>query len=339
MIAHALAEPSLGEASLAEVAEHPGMALGVSAIVLLLDDHEDVAARYRAYKAALEPKCDGLRFVYVVAAANRLALQVLHDLRETGEPLTTLVLNRWDDDAAALRSGLPHTTGQLVVTLPASPQVDDSDLGKLIDAAAQSDLVFARRGGGEALATSRLIWVTRQLFKHGFSDLTCDVRVYRRHVLDEIATYSAPLNLLPLVASHRGFKVSEVPVIGQWPRRSSSMLGSFFRRMRMTFDIISLYFALNFTRKPLRFFGAIGLPISAAGGVLLSVLAFQRLVFGSALADRPLVILGVMLVVLGVQILSLGLIAEIIVFVSGKRVRDYTIECILRAPERGRGQR
>lgn len=309
-----------------------------SVLLLLLDDDQEVSKRYRGYKSALAWMKGPVRFVYVVAAGNRAALRALGELADAGEPITMLVLNSWEDEAAALRSGLPHTTGDLILTLPAEPEVDASELPALLEAAATTELVLAKRGGGEALALSRLHWVTRKLFRHGFSDLTCNVRVYRRTVLDEIVTYSVPPGLLPLVAAHRGFKIAEVTVHGMWPRRPRTVLGAFFSRTRLLFDVISLYFALNFTRKPLRFFGAIGLPISATGGVLLIILAVQRLAFGSPLADRPLVILAVMLVILGVQILSLGLIAEIIVFVSGKRVRDYTIERILRADHADRVQ-
>jgi len=94
-------------------------------------------------------------------------------------------------------------------------------------------------------------------------------------------------------------------------------------------DTLGLYVVLKFMRKPLRFFGAIGLPIFAAGLAFTAVLAADRLFFGTALADRPALVLGVLLIVLGIQIVALGLMGEIIIFASGKQSKDYTVDKIV----------
>ena len=86
---------------------------------------------------------------------------------------------------------------------------------------------------------------------------------------------------------------------------------------------------LKFIHKPLRFFGTAGLPILLIGLAYTGYLGFGRLFFGMPLADRPALILGVLLIVLGIQVIALGLIGEIIIFASGKRIKDYTIEKIL----------
>jgi len=84
-------------------------------------------------------------------------------------------------------------------------------------------------------------------------------------------------------------------------------------------DILNIYFLTKFTQKPLRFYGLVGLVIGSVGALISIVLALMRLFGGVALADRPLLLLGVLLVVLGVQMVSIGLIGEIVIFLSPRK--------------------
>jgi hypothetical protein len=88
-------------------------------------------------------------------------------------------------------------------------------------------------------------------------------------------------------------------------------------------------FLLRFTKKPLRFFGSIGILVLIPGLLFTGGLAIARLVYEVPLADRPALILGVLMIVLGIQIIALGLIGEIVIFASGKRIKDYTVEKIV----------
>ncbi|MFW5869213.1 MAG: glycosyl transferase family 2, partial [Armatimonadota bacterium] len=90
------------------------------------------------------------------------------------------------------------------------------------------------------------------------------------------------------------------------------------------------YIGLKFLRRPLRFFGAIGLPLAALGALVTAYLVVERLLFGEPLADRPALVFSVMMVVLGVQIVALGLIGEIVIFSSTRRMRTYEIDTIIR---------
>ena len=89
--------------------------------------------------------------------------------------------------------------------------------------------------------------------------------------------------------------------------------------------MISLFFLIKFTRKPLRFFGLIGSTVFAIGTLLTAYLGYARLFLGQALADRPIVLLGMLLMVLGVQIASLGLLGELIIFTHARNIKEYHI--------------
>ena len=100
--------------------------------------------------------------------------------------------------------------------------------------------------------------------------------------------------------------------------------------MRRLLDILTLVFLFKFTKKPLRFFGLVGVGLFGMGLVISAALAIQKLLGGEALADRPLLILGVLLMVLGVQTGSIGLLGEMIIFTHARKMKDYSVRKFLR---------
>jgi glycosyltransferase involved in cell wall biosynthesis len=315
----------------------PGPAQIVSAIIPVLRDNAAVADLHRAYQAALGAEERQIEFIYVLARQSQQALAALSALKRAGEPLTVIVLSRWDGEGAALRSAFQRARGDTVLILSASRQVEPRDVPKVLAALDGSDMAVATRQALEhswfAAAQTRLFqWLVRVLFGRTISDPVCRVRAYRREVLDEIAGYSVQQHFSPLLAAERGFRVAEVDVaparLGDG-RRARAGRFSLPSRLRLALEAISLFVVLKFVHKPLRFFAMIGVPILLIGVGYTAVLAIERLVFGEGLADRPALVLAVLLVVLGIQVLALGLIGEIIIFVSGKRIKDYTIEKII----------
>ena len=123
--------------------------------------------------------------------------------------------------------------------------------------------------------------------------------------------------------------MAEVPV-PQHPQDGRMRVyrpGVYLRRL---LDILTLVFLVKFTKKPLRFFGLIGAGLFGVGLLVSAILAVDKLVGAAALADRPLLILGVLLMVLGLQTGSIGLLGELIIFTHARKMRDYAVEKILK---------
>ena len=219
-----------------------------------------------------------------------------------------------------------------MLTLPADPQVDPADIPQVVAALDRCEVAVGRRPPTssrlqqiQAKAFHRLL---KLLFGHSFTDLVCRVRAWRRQVTEEISLHGVQPHFLPLLASERGFRIAEVDVRPGTTGRAGVKL-SVLERLGVTLDILALYLVLKFTKKPLRFFGMLGLPLLLIGVVACVGLAVARLFYGVPLADRPALILAVLLVVLGVQIIALGLIGELVIFASGRRIKEHSIERIL----------
>jgi glycosyltransferase involved in cell wall biosynthesis len=305
-------------------------------IAILRDEGPALAALHRAYREALSGESRPIEFIYVLGWRADGAVAALRALKDEGEALELIVLSRWDGEGAALRSAFQRARGDTVLILPCARQVDPCDVPKVLDGLADHDLVVARRAKLRAswfdAAQARLFqWLIRTLFGRTIADPVCRVRACRRQVLEEIAGYSVQQHFLPLLAAERGFRIAEVEVreggaTDDGGRGFASLLLS---RLRLALEAASLFLVLKFIHKPLRFFGTAGLPILLIGLVYTGILGFNRLFFGTPLADRPALILGVLLIVLGIQVIALGLIGEIIIYAAGKRIKDYTIEKIL----------
>jgi hypothetical protein len=114
--------------------------------------------------------------------------------------------------------------------------------------------------------------------------------------------------------------------------RRSFQPASYLRRL---LDLLNLFFLVKFTRKPLRFFGSIGAALFACGTVITGYLGAYRLLDYGRVSDRPLLILGVLLMVVGVQLFSIGLLGELIIFTHAREVKDYQIKNVLDETDRG----
>jgi hypothetical protein len=126
------------------------------------------------------------------------------------------------------------------------------------------------------------------------------------------------------LADKCGFKIKEIEVK---QRKEDSVLrlvrtGTYVRRL---LDILTIFFVTKFTMKPLRFFGLIGIALFGAGGTITGYLGLYRILGLGGIADKPLLLLGVILMVLGVQTLSIGLIGEIIIFTHARDVKEYKV--------------
>jgi hypothetical protein len=243
-------------------------------------------------------------------------------------PIKTVVAGHRMGETGLVRMALPFCRGRQLLILSGYHRVEPESLPGLLEALAHADMVVARRW------PRRDTWINRlqgRLFHRlvgwmtgsRFSDLGSGVRAVRREVLEELPLYGDLYRFLPVLAVRQGYRVREhdCPQHRQDTRTRAYRPAVYLRR---ALDLLGLYFLVRFTEKPLRFFGLVGGGLSFGGLVILIVVIVQRLA-GRPLADRPLLVLGVLFMVLGLQAIALGLIGEIIVHIHAGRFRRYRL--------------
>lgn len=306
-----------------------GAPLRASIVVVVSERTEPFAEFYREYAEPLRAAGNSFEFIFVVPANRRRLLDPLIPLREAGEPIVLFEAARFVGEAALLRSVLQHARGEVIVVLAAYRRVAASAIPQLLRAIeGGADLVLARRSvNGDKVANQvqrRVVHaVIRALVGGSFHDLGSGVRGFRREVLGELPLYGEFSRFLPLFALREGFRVLEIEV-PQHPADQRTRIYSPGIYLRRLLDLLTVYFLIRFREKPIRFFGLLGGGVSLSGLVILAILGAQRL-GGHPLADRPMLLVGVLLFVLGVQGLALGLIGEIIVHAGAKRRTVYRL--------------
>lgn len=285
-------------------------------------------------------RCDALRksgyrpsFTYVIDGELPQAHDTLASLVRAGENACVVQLSRKFGETAAVLAGFANTKTDLLMILPAFEQVETAELGRVLDALTDADLVTVRR---HPRCDSRLRRAQSHVFEAFINrvgdsrlrDPGCTVHALRRSVLEETQLYGEQHGFLPLLAANGGFKVIEIDLPQARPDASRSMQrpGGYVHRL---VDILSVFFLTRFTRRPLRFFGPIGAASTLAGLAGLAVVVAQRLLFAEPLADRPALILSSLLVAVGLQVLAIGLIGELIVFIHARSMRQYRVREII----------
>jgi hypothetical protein len=220
------------------------------------------------------------------------------------------------------------------MTLSPYFQVEPEELLKMISRLeAGADLVISRRYPRIDSVFNRaqsyvFHWLIRRLTDMSYHDLSCGMRVMRKEVAKELELYGELHRFIPLLALRLGFKVEEVDV--RQSQKDTGLrvvgLGIYVRRF---LDILTVVFITKFTKKPLRFFGLIAAFIFLSGFVSCAYLTLLKIITSAPLYDRPMLILGVLLMIIGVQIGSIGLIGELIIFTHARQINDYRIEKIL----------
>lgn len=262
---------------------------------------------------------------------ERVTHEISEKLKVESVDSTLINFNVRSPESTAMAIALKQTDGDVVVLLPGYPQSDPNDIPRMMDAIHNGkDYVASVRSPRiDSRQSQRKSWlfnaITRRLSGINVSDINSGLRVMRREVIENLPLYGNLHIYLPILAARQGFTVGEVPVRHLEERASISGHGiSVYPRRAL--DLLTLFFLMRFTQKPFRFFGGIGTGMLAVGGVINLVLAAQKLFFHDNLADRPMLVLGTLLLVLGIQMFSLGLIGELIIFVNAGGVKDYQIE-------------
>jgi glycosyltransferase involved in cell wall biosynthesis len=298
----------------------------LSVVVPIKRDKPDFEPLHTAYRRALDAPGRQLQFIYVVDGPLEAALASLRTLKRRGEPIEILHHAHSFGEAAALTTGFRHAKGERILTLSEEITVKPAELGKLLAAAANNDVVIARRMPPDGRAPGRqrkFEYAANLLFGRRFNDLRSSTRVIRRPVADEITLYGHQHFFLPLIAESHGFTVKEVEVDAELSRPAGGI------DLSLVLDLITAFFLIRFIKRPFRFFGGFGFAVLAVGGLVTAWLVFARLFLGEALVDRPALILSSLMIVLGIQIISVGLIGEIITFSFTKEHKDYKVERIV----------
>jgi dolichol-phosphate mannosyltransferase len=288
----------------------------ISVVVPVHNEERSVALLYDELRSALEPLETAWETVYVDDGSTDGTFAALTRLHNATDNVRVVRLRRNFGKAAALRAGFDQAQGDTVVTIDGDLQDDPAEIPRLL---AKLDEGFDLVSGWK---TRRRDPLSRRVLSRVFNrvtgafsgvhlhDMNCGLKAYRAEVVRGLRLYGELHRFIPVLAHYRGFRIAELPV-NHRPREHGRSRYGVERYLRGFLDLLTVSFIGRYRHRPLHLFGGLGLILGAFGTAILVYLTVLK-VLGNAIGHRPLLMLGVLLVVIGMQFFSLGLISEMI---------------------------
>jgi glycosyltransferase involved in cell wall biosynthesis len=302
----------------------------LSVVVPLYNEEESILELHSQLSEALCRVEKPVEILFVDDGSTDRSFEILAQIHEKDPNVRVLQFRRNYGKSAALAMGFNQARGEIIVTLDADLQDDPKEIPNLLKKLDEGyDLVSGwkkkRRDPFVKRVSSKFFnRVTCLLTGLKVHDINCGLKAYRREVTDTIKVYGQLHRFLPVLAHWERFKVGEV-VVEHHPRKYGKTKFGVSRYTAGLFDLITVLFLTRYTKRPLHLFGLAGL-LSFLAGLIISVyLTIERLFYQKYLTNRPLLFLGILLIIVGVQFVSIGLLGEMIS--EGRKDRiEYSIK-------------
>jgi glycosyltransferase involved in cell wall biosynthesis len=294
--------------------------LAYSVVVPLFNEQENVPQLYVKIIDVMDAIGESYEIVFVDDGSKDGTFRLLSEISADDARVAVVRLRRNFGQTAALKAGFDHSRGEIIISMDGDLQHDPAEIPRFIEKIREGyDIV----SGWRVERTDA--WLTRQLpsrianrimaklSRVDLHDFGTTFKAYRREILSEIHLYGELHRFIPALASWAGASVAEVPITN-FRRKSGKSNYGISRTIRVLLDLLSVKFLLDYSTKPLQFFGAVGLLCLSGGlGIGFWVFARKALLNEGLLANHgPLMILGMALVMGGVQFIAIGLIGELL---------------------------
>jgi len=288
--------------------------MDLSIVIPLLNEKESL----EELTVKIAEQCSSIKksfeIIYIDDGSTDGSFDLLLELKQRFSEIRIIRFRRNFGKSAALSEGFRKASGEIVITMDADLQDDPSEITRLINKIEENlDLVSGWKKKrhdplGKTVPSKLFNMVTRLLSGIKIHDFNCGLKAYRKDVIKAIPVYGELHRYLPVLAHWRGFKVGEIEVTHHARQFGKSKFGA-RRFLSGFFDLLTVLFITRYHQKPLHLFGFFGMSLSFAGFVILAYLSVLWL-SGQGIGNRPLLFLGILLVIVGVQSFSLGLIGE-----------------------------
>ena len=287
-------------------------------IVPVLDEDESIPELVDKIRSV----CDGSGFSFNVwfvdDGSSDESWEVIESMHERDDRFAGLKLRRNYGKSAALALGFERANGKYVVTMDGDLQDDPAEIPGLIALLETGyDLVSGwkkkRHDPLSKTVPSRFFnFVTRRITGIPLHDFNCGLKAYRREVVKSVRLHGELHRYIPLLAAWEGYTRITEKVVQHHTRKHGRTKFGFERYLRGFLDLLSVSFMTRFASRPMHFFGSLG-TLAFIGGFIISLwISIDKMVYGNPIGDRPLLLLGVMLILVGIQMFSVGLIGQMI---------------------------
>ncbi|MBI5234548.1 MAG: glycosyltransferase family 2 protein, partial [Deltaproteobacteria bacterium] len=245
------------------------------------------------------------------------SMQVLEGLQRADPNVVVVSFRRNFGQTAAIAAGFDYASGEVIITMDADLQNDPADIPRLLEKIKDYDVVSGwRRARKDALISRKLPsmlanWLISTVTGVKLHDYGCTLKAYRKEIVKNIRLYGEMHRFIPALASWVGEEITEVET-NHRPRRFGYSKYGMWRTPKVVLDLITVRFLQSFSTRPIHAFGLAGLAIGAAGFAISLYLSYLKFFYGASIGNRPLLLLGAILMIVGVQLIIMGLLGEML---------------------------
>lgn len=290
----------------------------LSVVIPIRNEAESLDELYRELTAALEAWGRSYEILVIDDGSTDDSFAILARLQAADVRWRVIRFRRNFGQTAAFSAGFAHARGRYIVTSDGDLQNDPRDIAGMVDRLERGefDIVCGWRKDRKDAFVSRLLpsMMANRLISWAtgvrLHDYGCSLKVFRSEVVKPLKLYGEMHRFIPAIASEQGVKIDEV-VVNHRARKFGSSKYGISRTIRVVLDLLTVKFLLSYSTRPVQIFGLIGLVMGGIGALITGYLAWVRLFGDQSIANRPLLLFGILLVFTGVQLLTLGLLAEL----------------------------
>ena len=300
----------------------------LSIVVPLFNEEESLQPLANEIRKALKPVNIAYEVILVDDGSMDNSLKIIKDICKPDKRFRYISFRKNYGKSAALQIGFKEATGDVVVTMDADLQDDPNEISGLLKKLEEGyDLVSGwKRKRQDAFikkSSSRFFnFVTRLMTGIKIHDFNCGLKAYRKEVTDNVKVYGELHRYIPVLAKWDGFRISEL-IVKHHPRRYGKTKYGISRFFKGFIDITVL-FSTRYIKRPMHFFGFFGAFAFFVGIIVNGYLSYLW-ISGESLSNRPMLFLGILLIIVGVQFFSVGLLGEMLVH-NSKSDKEYIIK-------------
>jgi glycosyltransferase involved in cell wall biosynthesis len=294
--------------------------MDISVILPVFNERENLGPLLQEIEEALEHTGKTYEIIAIDDGSDDGSTALLGELTATHPSLRAIFFRRNSGQAAAFDAGFRNASGDVVVTMDADLQNDPKDIPALIEKLESGgyDLVTGWRKDRKDGALLRKIpsrianRMIRRMTGTKVHDLGCSLKVYRRHVTDEMRLYGEMHRFISVLAASQGAKIGEM-VVNHRARRAGVSKYGIRRTIKVLLDLMTVSFLRGYQTKPIYVFGTLGMLMFGAGTVLSALVLWEKYDEGVWVHRNPLFMVAIMLFLMAFQFVGTGILAEVIV--------------------------
>jgi glycosyltransferase involved in cell wall biosynthesis len=291
--------------------------LKISIILPVLNEEENLVDMNTEITGVVENMDVDYEIIYIDDGSTDRSFDILSSLREENPNIKVIQFRRNFGQTAGLAAGFDYANGDVIITMDSDRQNDPNDIPMLLDKINEGyDLVSGWRFDRQDAWLSRKLpskianGLISKITGVKLHDYGCSLKAFRREVIENIRLYGEMHRFIPAIASWMGVRIAEVKVNHRARVAGTSKYG-ISRTFRVILDLITVKFLLQYSARPIHFFGGIGLASGVTGFLIALVMMIQRFFYAVPMGDRPLLLLAVLLMFIGLQFITFGLLGEL----------------------------